>query len=104
MTIKDNEEVQTKKKSGKGKYVSSDSSIDEDDVDQLEALLARRFHRGKGKFKGKLPIICFNCNEVGHIAAKCTQKKNYNDGSKFRKKKEDGNKDYKDKGKRCYIF
>ena len=33
MTIKDNDEVQKKKKSGKGKYVSSDSSTDEDDVD-----------------------------------------------------------------------
>ena len=103
MTIKDNEEVQTKRKSGNGKYVSSDSNIDEDDVDQLEALLARRFHRGKGKFKGKLPIIFFNCNEVGHIAARCTQKKNYKDGRKFKNKREDGNKDYKDKGKRCYI-
>ena len=51
MKIKDNEEVQTKKKSGKGKYLSSDSSTDEDDVDQLEALLARRFHRGKKKSK-----------------------------------------------------
>ena len=47
MTIKENEEVQRKKKSEKGKYVSSDSSTDEDDVDQLEAFLARRFHRGK---------------------------------------------------------
>ena len=27
-------------------------------------MLARRFHKGKGKFKGKLPIICFNCNEI----------------------------------------
>ena len=62
MTVRDTEEVQTKKKNGKGKHVSSDSSTDEDDVDQLEALLARRFHRGRGKFKGKLPIICFNCN------------------------------------------
>ena len=49
--------MQTKKKNGKRKHVSSDSSTDEDDVDQLEALLARRFHRGKGKFKGKWPII-----------------------------------------------
>ena len=60
MTIKDKEEVQTMIRSGKGKHVSSDSSIDEDDVDQLEALIARRFHRGRGKFKGKFPIICFN--------------------------------------------
>ena len=65
----------------------------------MEALLARRFHRGKGKFKGKFPIIFFNCNEVGHIAARCTQKKNYKDGSKFRNKKEDGNKDTKTKEK-----
>ena len=83
--------------------MSNDSDTDEEDVNQLEALLARRFHGGKGKFKGKLPIICFNCNEVGYIAARCTQKKNYKDGSKFKNKKEDGNKDYKDKGKRCYI-
>ena len=93
MTIKENEEVQTKNKSRTGKYVSSDNNTDEDDVDQLEAILARRFHRGKGNFKGKFPIICFNCNEVGHIAARCTQKKNYKDGRKFRNKKEDDNED-----------
>ena len=75
MIIKDTEEVQSKKKNGKGKHISSDSNTNEDDVDQLEALLAKRFHRGKGKFRGKLPIICFNCNEVSHIATRCTQKK-----------------------------
>lgn len=26
--------------------------------------------RGKGKYKGKLPIICFSCNKVCHIAAR----------------------------------
>ena len=36
MTIKDNEEVQTKKKSGKGKYVSSDNRTDEDDVEDFK--------------------------------------------------------------------
>ena len=77
MTIKDTKEVQTKKKNGKDKHVSSDSSTDEDDVDQLEVLLARRFHRGRGKFRGKFPFIYFNCNEVCHIAARCTQNKNY---------------------------
>ena len=102
MIVKDTEEVQTKKNNGKGKYVSSDSSTDKDDVDQLEALLARRFHRGRGKFRGKLPIICFNCNEIGHIAARFTQK-NYKEGRKYKNKREDSNKDYKDKGKRCYI-
>ena len=62
---------ETKKKKKK-KYVCNDSDTDEEDVEQLEALLARRFRKGKGKFKGKLPIIFFNCNEVGHIATRCT--------------------------------
>ena len=63
-------ELDEKKKEKKEiKYVSNDSDIDEEDVDQLEALLARRFHRDKGNFKGKLPIICFNFNEVGHISS-----------------------------------
>lgn len=68
LTLKDSEA----KRKGKVRYVSSDSDIDEEDIEQLEALLARRFHKGKGKYKGKLPIICFNCNEVGHIAASCS--------------------------------
>ena len=84
--------------------MSSDSDIEKEDVEQLEALLARRFHRGKDKFKGKLPIVCFNCNEVGHIAARCTQKKNYKEGSKYKNRREDDGKDYRDKGKKsCYI-
>ena len=45
MTVKDIEEMQTKKKNGKGKHVSSDRNTNEDDLDQLEELLAKRFHR-----------------------------------------------------------
>ena len=70
-------------------------------MEQLEALLARRLHRGKGKFKGKLPIICFNCNEVGHIVTRCTQKKDYKECNTYGR--EDCKRDYKDKGKKCYI-
>ena len=106
LSLKDTKKVKSKKERKK-KYVSSDSSTDEEDVEQLEALLARRFHRGKGKFKGKLPIVCFNYNEVGHIATRCThKKKDYKEGRKYKdykNKREDDKKDYKDKGKRCYI-
>ena len=52
----------------------------------MEALLARRFHRGKGKFKGKLPIICFNCNEVSHIFVRCPEKKSYRGGVSSKEK------------------
>ena len=62
--------------------MSNDSEIDEEDVEKLEALLARRFYRGKGKFKDKLPIIFFNSNEVGHITSRCREKKNNRSGEK----------------------
>ena len=38
-----------KEKKKKVKHVSSDSDIDKEDVEELEALLERRFYRGKGK-------------------------------------------------------
>ena len=57
------------------KYANSDSEIDDEEIDELEALLARRFHKGKGKYKGKMLIICFNCHKVGHIAPRCPEKK-----------------------------
>ena len=79
-------------KNKKTKYFSSDSDTDEEYVDQLEALLARRFHKGKGKFKGKLPIIFFNCNEVGHIVARCPNKKNNRIGDKYKSKRDEGKK------------
>ena len=87
------------KKKKKIKYVSSNNDIDEEDVEQHETLLARRFHKGKGKFKGKLPIICFNCNEVGHIATRCPNKKNYKGGDKYKSRRDEDRKDYRDKGK-----
>jgi hypothetical protein len=41
------------------------------DIDDIEALLARRLSRGKDKFKGKLPLIYFKCDGVGHFVGKC---------------------------------
>ena len=103
LLLKDTEEVKPKKKKRKIKYASSDSNTDEEDVEQLEALMARIFHRGKGKFKDKLPIICFNCNEIDHIATRCPQKKNYKEGRKYKNRREDDSRDHKDEGKKCYI-
>ena len=62
--------------------------------------MARRFQKGKGKFKVKLPIICFNCNEVGHIVARCPEKKNYKVRDKYKSRRDEHNKDYKVKGKK----
>ena len=51
-----------KKKGGKSKRKKSNSE-DEDnsdnDLEVLKALLASRFPQGKGKYKGKIPLIFF---------------------------------------------
>ena len=81
-------------KKEKVKYVSNDSDIDEEDVEQLEAILARRFHKGKGKFKCKLPIICFNCNEVGHVVTRFLEKMNSRGSDKYKRRSDEDNKVY----------
>jgi hypothetical protein len=32
-----------------------------------------------GRYRGKLPLICFNCDGIGHFGNKCPHKKNIND-------------------------
>ena len=49
----------------------------------LYAYLRRKLKIGKGQVKGKLPLICFSCNEVGNFVAKCPNKINGN--SKIKK-------------------
>ena len=43
----------------------SESSDDE------EALFMKKLERGIGKYKGKLPLKCFNCGRIKHFASKC---------------------------------
>ena len=48
--------------------------------------------------------MCFNCNKVGHIDDRCLEKKKYRGGDKYKSRRDDDNKDYKDKRKKsCYI-
>ena len=100
MTLKESKD----KKKKKVKHAASDSDTDDEELEELEALLARRFHRVKGKYKGKLPIICFNCNEVVHNVARCPKKKNNINEEKYKSRRDECHKGYKDKGnKSCYI-
>ena len=62
------------------------------------------FIEAKENKKGKLPIICFNCNEAGYIVASCPKKLNSMNEDKYKGRKDDSKKGYKDKGKKvCYI-
>ena len=66
------------------------------------AYFTRKLKIGKGKFKGKLPLICFDCGEVGHFAAKCPNKSDGN--SKEKKGFKKFNKQRKNKGfKRNFL-
>ena len=64
----------------------NDFDSNEKEKDDIEVLLARKLSRGKGKLKGKLPLICFKCKEVGHIASRCPNTRK-SDKSETRDKK-----------------
>ena len=70
-----------------------ESNSFDDEIDELEALIAKRFQKGRGKYKGKLPIICFSCKKVVHIVARYPDKED-KDEKKERKYK--GRRDDKD--------
>ena len=49
----------------------SKTNIQLEDSDDEEALLVKNIKRGTGKYKGKLPLKCFNYGKIGHCASKC---------------------------------
>jgi hypothetical protein len=64
----------TKKRKKNEKSDSSSSDISEDDEEV--ANFVRRLKKGIDKYRGKLPLICFNCDGIGNFANKCPHKKN----------------------------
>ena len=70
--------------------------------DEECAYFTRKLKPGKGKFKGKLTLICFGCGEVGNFVAKCPNKSDGN--SKGKKGFKKFNKQGKNKGsKRNFL-
>jgi hypothetical protein len=57
---------------------SSSSDVSEDDEEV--ANFVKRLNKGtNGRYRGKLPVICFNCDGIGHFANKFPHKKKRND-------------------------
>lgn len=52
---------------------------------EFEALLAKRLPKGTSKYRGKLPLKCFSCNWIGHIAINCPNGDNKDKLEKFKK-------------------
>lgn len=89
-------EIKSSSTTRTGHSHESDNLLSEEhEHDEIEALLARIFPRGKGKYKGKLPLNFFSCNKIAHIASKCPN----ND-----RDRKNNFRSYKDKRKKeCYL-
>ena len=65
------------KKTSKPRPKLEYSNNDESDSEE-KANFVRKLKRGMGKYKGKLPLICFECGRIGHFSSKCPYKGNPN--------------------------
>jgi hypothetical protein len=64
----------SKKKKKEQEEYSSSSDILEDDEEVSN--FVKRLNKGtNGRYRGKLHLICFNCDGIGHFDKKCPHKK-----------------------------
>jgi hypothetical protein len=68
----------SKQKGRKKEEHSSNNDVSEDD-EEVANFVKRLNKRTDGRYRGKLPLICFNCDGIGHFANKCPYKKKRND-------------------------
>ena len=95
-----------KEKSKKSKNNQSGSEEEttesfDSNLEIFEALLANKYSKSRGKYKGKIPLIYFSCEKIGHIATRCQNKERKDEKKSHKnkgKKEFKGHKSYKDKG------
>jgi hypothetical protein len=72
------ESKRSKKKEKEQEEYSSNNDVSKDD-EEVANFVKRLNKRTNDKYIGKLPLICFNCDGIGHFANKCPHKKKRND-------------------------
>jgi hypothetical protein len=92
------ESKKSKKKGRQKEEHNSNSDVSEDDEEV--ANFVKRLNKGTdGRYRGKLPLIYFNCDGIGHFANKCPYKKKRNDEGYSK-----GKQTYKDKRTTKKVF
>jgi hypothetical protein len=75
-TFKASKRSKQKKKEQEEYSSRNDISKDDEEV----ANFVKRLNKGtNGRYRGNIPLICFNCDGIGHFANKCPHKKKRND-------------------------
>jgi hypothetical protein len=88
------ESKKTKKKNKKNSKPSCSCSDDSDKGEEMDNLV-RKLKKGTKKYKGMIPLKCFNCGGIGHFSSKFPHKNKESDkegASKRGKKYQKGNK------------
>lgn len=55
-------------------FKASKKDPEEESSDEMEEIFLRRLKKGTDKYKGMLPLKCFRCGKIGHIATRCLEK------------------------------
>ena len=77
-----------KTKNNKQNSKSNCSCTNDSNEDEEITNFVRKLKRATGKYKGKLPLICFNCGKIGHFSNKFSYAKNTNSDEEESPKKE----------------
>jgi hypothetical protein len=95
-TFKASKKTKKKNKQKSKSDCSCNNDLEEDE--EMENFV-RKLKRGTEKYKGMLPLKCFNCGGIGNFYSKCPHKNKESDEEEDSKKKKKNQKSRRNKNK-----